>query len=143
MTVMTGTDLAAVKAGQQLPPLTIPVTYTTLALDVAGTRDFYPIHHDPDFAKDNGVANIFLNTMWYQGLIGRFVTEWGGPESFLRKLKVDMKANGSPGDTQTVRGTVLSASRDDRGRKLVDIDVRIDNQRQPDAVIAKVTLELA
>lgn len=143
MTIMAGLDWIKVEAGQQLPPLTFPVTYTTLALDVAGTRDFYPIHHDPDFARGNGAANIFLNTMWYQGLIGRFATEWGGPESFLRKLKVDMKANGSPGDTLTVRGAVLATSRDDAGRKLVDIDVRIDNRRQADAVIAKLTLELA
>ena len=142
MTVLTGPDWTEVAEGQQLPPLIFPVTYTTLALDVAGTRDFYPIHHDPDFARANGVRNIFLNTMWYQGLVGRFVTEWGGPESFLRRLKVEMKANGCPGDTLTVRGTVLAASRDDAGRKLVDIDVRIDNQDQPDAVIAKLTLEL-
>jgi acyl dehydratase len=143
MTFMTAADWTEVEVGQQLPPLTFQVSYTTLALDVAGTRDFYPIHHDPDFAKSNGVQNIFLNTMWYQGLIGRFVTEWGGPESFLRRLKVQMKANGCPGDTLTVRGAVLSTSRDDQGRKLADIDVRIDNQRQADAVIATLTLELA
>jgi acyl dehydratase len=143
MTFMTAADWTEVEVGQRLPPLTFPISYTTLALDVAGTRDFYPIHHDPDFAKGNGVQNIFLNTMWYQGLIGRFVTEWGGPESFLRKLKVQMKANGCPGDTLTVRGAVLSTSRDDQGRKLVDIDIRIDNQRKADAVIATLTLELA
>ena len=48
MTVMAGLDWTDVKEGQQLPPLVFPVSYTTLALDVAGTRDFYPIHHDPE-----------------------------------------------------------------------------------------------
>lgn len=143
MTLATSVEWAQVAEGRQLPPLTFEVSYTTLAKDVAGTRDVYPIHHDPDFAKANGVRNIFLNTMWYQGLVGRFVTEWGGPESFLRRLRVEMKANGCPGDVLTVRGTVLRKLEDAAGRSLVELDVRIDNQLQPDAVIAAVTLELA
>ena len=131
-----------VAEGQQLPALTFDVTYTTLAMDVSGTRDIYPIHHDPDFATSNGVSNIFLNTMWYQGLVGRFVTDWGGIDSFLRKLKIEMKINGCPGDTLRVTGTVVRKFEDEAGRKLVDLDVRIANGDKPDAVISAATVEL-
>ena len=83
---------------------------TTQVMDASGTRDLYPIHHDREFAKANGARDIFLNTMWYQGLLGRFVNEWGGPESFIRKLSFDMRATNCPGDLLTVHGTVTRST---------------------------------
>ncbi len=140
MTVSTLT-WGDVEVGTELPPLTFPVTLTTLAKDVAGTRDIYPIHHDPEFARSNGARNIFLNTMWYQGLLGRYVTDWGGPESFVRSLGFDMRGTNCPGDTLSVHGTVTKVY-EREGLQLVDLDVRIDNQIQSDAVVARMTLEL-
>lgn len=142
MIASKGIAWADVSDGQELPPLTFPVTYRTLALDVAGTRDIYPIHHDPVFARANGVRDIFLNTMWYQGLIGRFITDWGGPESFLRKLSISMRAHGCPGDVLTVYGTVSRVHRAEGGLGLVDVDIRIDNNGYTGAVVASVTVEL-
>ncbi|WP_433374682.1 MaoC/PaaZ C-terminal domain-containing protein [Streptosporangium sp. CA-115845] len=125
----------------ELAPLRIAVTATTLAKDVAGTRDLYPIHHDHEFAKAAGARNIFLNTMWYQGVLGRYATDWGGPESFVRRLSFEMRATNCPGDTLTVRGTVVGTSVTD-DETLVDLDVRIDNQSQQDTVTARLTLGL-
>lgn len=142
-----GKPWAEVTQGEALPPLAFPVSYGTLAKDVAGTRDPYPIHHDPDFAKGNGARDIFLNTMWYQGLVGRFVNEWGGPQSFVRKLGLSMRAHGCPGDVLTCHGTVTALRAGENGLGLVDIEVRIDNQGKDGelregAVLATVTLEL-
>ena len=127
--------------GTELPPLPFEVTLTTLAKDVAGTRDIYPIHHDPGFAKNKGARDIFLNTMWYQGLLGRYVTDWAGAESFVRKLGFDMRGTNGPGDSLTVRGTVLRTHERD-GMKLVDLEVHIDNQLQAGTVVAQITVEV-
>ena len=129
--------------GETLEPLTFQVSYTTLAMDVAGTRDLYPIHHDPDFARANGVRNIFLNTMWYQGLLGRYVSEWGGSNSFLRKMKIDMKFNGCPGDTLVVRGTVIALRTSEDGNQIADLEITVDNGDHPGAVLGSLSLELA
>lgn len=135
-------DWDTVGEGSSMPPLEFgPVTMTTQVMDASGTRDLYPIHHDRVFAKENGARDIFLNTMWYQGLLGRFVNEWGGPESFVRKLSFDMRATNCPGDTLTVHGKILKKY-DQDGQKLVDLDVRIDNQDDSDTVTARITLEL-
>lgn len=135
-------DWDSVFEGSSLQPLEFgPITMTTQVMDASGTRDLYPIHHDREFAKANGARDIFLNTMWYQGLLGRFVNEWGGPESFIRKLSFDMRATNCPGDQLTVRGTVTKKY-EQEGQKLVDLDVRIDNQIQPGTVTARITLEL-
>ncbi len=135
-------DWDTVFEGASMQPLEFgPITMTTQVMDASGTRDLYPIHHDREFAKANGARDIFLNTMWYQGLLGRFVNEWGGPESFIRKLSFDMRATNCPGDLLTVHGTVTKKY-EQEGQKLVDLDVRIDNQLQPDTVTARITLEL-
>ena len=130
-----------VSVGQTLDPLRFEVTYSTLARDVVGTRDWYRIHHDPPFAQANGAPNIFLNTMWYQGLIGRYVAEWAGYESFLRKLRVTIRSHGCPGDILTVGGTVIGRT-ENQGRLLVQLEVAIDNGRRADAVLGAVTAEL-
>ena len=132
----------SVSEGQDLPAMEFgPLTDTTLMRDASGTRDSYPIHHDREFAKKNGARDIFVNTMWYQGLLGRYVTDWGGPESFLRKLGFDMRGTNCPGDLLNVHGTITRKYEDD-GKKLIDLDVRIDNQLDKDTVTARMTLEL-
>lgn len=131
-----------VEEGQKLHKLQFPVTITTQVVDASGTRDLSPIHHDRDFAKNEaGVRDIFLNTMWYEGFLGRYVNEWAGPESFLRKISFDMRGNNCPGDLVTARGKVIKKYQKD-DMKLVDLDIRLDNQLQSDTVIAMLTLEL-
>jgi hypothetical protein len=139
---LTGPRWAEIVNGATLPLLVFPVTYTTMALDVAGTRDLYPPHHDPDAARAHGSPTVFLNTMWYQGLVGRYVTDWAGPNSFLRRLSVEMRSNCGPGDVLSVTGEVTGKHRDDERRLLVDLAVSIDKADQRAAVRANATVEL-
>lgn len=130
-----------VSEGDELDPVTFPITMRTLMIDVAGTRDLYPIHHDRDFAKGNGARDIFVNTMFYEGLFGRLATDWAGPEAFLRKLRFSMKGPNCLGDTMTTRGWVTKKYEQD-GQKLLDLEIHIDNQVETDATIANLTVEL-
>lgn len=132
---------AQMNEGDQLTRITFPLSLRNLMIDVAGTRDLYPIHHDRDFARANGARDIFVNTMWYQAFFGRLVTDWAGPEAFLRKLTFQMRAPNCPGDTVTSRATVVRKYEQD-GMRLVDIDARLDNQLESDTTIAAMTVEL-
>ncbi len=127
--------------GDQLTPLTFEVTMRALMIDVAGTRDLYPIHHDREFAKASGARDIFVNTMFYEGLFGRLATDWAGPEAFLRKLRFSMNGPNCLGDTISSRGAVV-ARRVEDGAKLLDIEIHLDNQIEPDATVAHLTIEL-
>ena len=131
----------AVHEGDQLDPVSFPVTMRALMIDVAGTRDLYPIHHDREFAKLNGARNIFVNTMFYEGLFGRLATDWAGPEAFLRKLRFAMKGPNCLGDTITSRGWVTKKYEVD-GQRLLDLEIHLDNQLQSDATVADLTIEL-
>lgn len=130
-----------VHEGDELGPTTMDVTMRRLIMDVSGTRDLYPIHHDREFAKQNGARDIFVNTMFYEGLFGRLATDWAGPEAFLRKLRFSMNAPNCLGDTITSRGWVVRTHVED-GKKLVDLEIHLDNQLGPDATVANLTVEL-
>ena len=130
-----------VREGDELTVVSFPLTLRNLMIDVSGTRDLYPIHHDREFAKKNGARDIFVNTMFYEGLIGRIVTDWAGPEAFLRKLRFAMKLPNCPGDTITSRGWVTKKYAQDE-EHLLDIEIHLDNQLSPDTTVANVTVQL-
>ncbi len=130
-----------VQEGEELPPLEFPITVTRLVMAVAATRDLYPVHHDPEVARRQGARDIFANTMFFQGLIGRYLTDWGGPESFVRKLGISMRDQVYPGDTVTVEGRVTKKYQQE-GMRLLDLQVTI-HKGQSLAVQAWATLELA
>lgn len=132
----------SVNEGDQMTSLSFgPLTLRHLIIDAAGTRDLYPIHHDREFAKKNGARDIFINTMMYEGLFGRIVTDWAGPEAFLRKLRFSMRQPNCHGDTITSRGWVVKKY-EENGEKLVDVEVHLDNQLGADATIANMTVQL-
>ena len=64
------------KAGDTLEPISLELTLRRAIQAVSGTRDYYPFHHDEQFAKENGAEAIFFNTMFLQGFVGRVAAEW-------------------------------------------------------------------
>src|SRR6266542_1703072 len=107
MSTFTTRNWHDVQEGDELTAVTFPLALRNLMIDVAGTRDLYPIHYDREFARKNNARDIFVNTMFYEGLFGRIVTDWAGPEAFLRKMRFTMRAPNCLGDTTTSRGTVV------------------------------------
>ncbi len=130
-----------VAEGQELPPISLDMTIKRCIIAVAATRDFYDIHHNQEFARASGVKDIFVNTMFNQGLAGRFMTDWTGPEGEIRRLGIAMRESTYPGDTVTVNGKVVKKYVNESGDHLVDLDVVISNPRGP-AVIAQGTMAL-
>jgi acyl dehydratase len=107
--------------GEVLPPITLPLTLRRAIQAVAGTRDYYPFHHDEQFARENGVEGIFFNTMFLQAFAGRCVTEWFGNDAFLRRLEIAMRAPNYVGRTLTVDARVAGV-REEGHRRLVDVE---------------------
>ncbi len=95
-----------VAEGTEISPISLELTMKRLIMAVCGTRDFYPVHHDRDFARNSGHKDIFVNQMFLQAFLGRCLTDWVGPESRLRKLSIAMIVPNYLGDTITARGKV-------------------------------------
>jgi len=116
--------------GDRLSRIAIDLSLRRSVQAVAGTRDYYPAHHDEQFARQSGAQGIFFNTMFLQGFVGRAACEWFGNDAFLRRLVVAMRGSNYVGRTLTAEGTV-SDVRESNGCRLVDAQVTLSTEDGP------------
>ncbi|GAA4986917.1 MaoC family dehydratase [Uniformispora flossi] len=108
MTNLTSRTYDEVNVGDELPELVVPLTRTFITATAIATRDYQDVHHDPGLAQAKGSPDIFMNILTSNGLVGRMVTDWGGPETELRKVAIRLGAPNYPGDTMTITGKVTA-----------------------------------
>jgi acyl dehydratase len=97
-----------VRVGEQLPPLEIPLTRTTIVATAIASRDYQDVHHDPTLALERGSPDIFMNILTTNGYVGRFITDWAGPTAHLKKVAIRLGAPNYPGDTMRMTGEVTA-----------------------------------
>ena len=115
-----------VKAGDALPELAYDVSATTVILGALASRDWRPMHHDVDFAKNrNGTKDIFMNTPNQAAWFERYVTDWTGPRGRLGRMKFRMKDSVFPGDRMVFGGTVEAVETDESGCSWADLNVAL------------------
>jgi acyl dehydratase len=100
--------LADVAVGETIAPLAIPLTRSLIVATAIASRDYQDVHHDPGLAQQKGSKDIFMNILTTNGLIGRYITDWAGPDAVIRRVAIRLGAPNYPGDTMTVTGTVTS-----------------------------------
>jgi acyl dehydratase len=122
-------DSAAV--GTELPSLDIPVTRTLIVAGAIASRDFEPVHHDHVVAQERGSADLFMNILTTNGLIGRFVTDWTGPAARLRRIDIRLGVPAYPGDTLRLTGSVteIAGAAEGDGVRRATLAVRATNAR--------------
>jgi len=113
-----------VHEGDRLPEVRMPVTLKLCVHDAAATRDFFPGHHDRDYARSQNVADVYLNTMFFHGFVDRVGGDWAGPQAWLARRRLDMVSPVCVGDEMRTESKVLRRYEED-GRGLVDVEVRI------------------
>jgi acyl dehydratase len=118
------------KLSRTLRAITLNLTLRRAVQAVAGTRDYYPFHHDAKFARDNGVEDVFFNTMFLQAFAGRCATEWFGNDAFLRRLEIAMRGSNFVDRTLTVEARE-HGRRDEGGRHFVEVDGMLATEDGP------------
>ncbi len=124
----TTLDWNAIRVGDPITPMTIDVTATVVVGGAIATRDFMPVHHDRDYANSQGSPNIFLNIMTDNGLCSRFLTDWAGPQSMVRRIAIRLGVPAYAGSTLEYSGTVTGKSQTD-GEGIVEIEFRATNDQ--------------
>lgn len=115
---------SSVSVGDTLPALEIPITSGLIVGGAAASRDFTPVHHDKKVAQEAGLPDIFMNILTSNGLMGRYVTDWSGPDSTLKGIDIKLGAPNLPGFVMTITGTVKAK---DDAKGTVDIEVVGEN----------------
>jgi acyl dehydratase len=113
-----------VTVGEKLTPLQVDITSGLIVGSAIATRDFTPVHHDKKAAQAAGLPDIFMNILTSNGFMGRFVTDWAGPDASIKGISLKLGAPNLPGFVMTINGEVI-AKHDDAG--LVDVAVEGDN----------------
>ena len=92
--------------GDALPELAVPLTASLIVAGALASRDYTPVHHDKTAAQKTGMQDVFMNILTTNGYVGRFVTDWAGPEALLRSVDIRLGAPNYPGDLMTLTGRV-------------------------------------
>jgi acyl dehydratase len=117
---------AGVAVGDDLPPLVLEMTATRIVAGAIASRDFMPVHHDRDYANSQGAPDIFMNILSTNAYCSRFLTDWAGPDAWIRRLAIRLGVPVHPGSTLTFTGRVTATTVDgDEG--VVDVEFRATN----------------
>jgi len=100
---------ADVAEGEALPELSIDITASLIVAGALASRDFQDVHHDHAAAIANGAKDVFMSIHTSQGLIGRYVSDWAGPEAVFRRMSIRLGVPNYPGDVMVLTGRVTSA----------------------------------
>jgi acyl dehydratase len=125
-----------VGVGDELPVLEVPITATAIVAGAIASRDYQDVHHDRELAKLRGSPDIFMNILTTNGYVGRFVTDWAGPDAQLRVVDIVLGAPNYPGDVMRLCGRVTS-----KQQGVITLEVRGAN-RLGDHVKGSVELSL-
>lgn len=92
--------------GVKLPELRVQMTAQKIISAAAATRDWQPIHHDHEAALKAGLRGVILNSPSQAGWISKYITDWAGSQTQIKRMSFKMKDSICPGDEMTVNGEI-------------------------------------
>lgn len=99
--------IESVSIGDDIGPISIPITLQRLVMEAGANRDFSLIHHDRDVARATGSPDAYMNTFFIAGMFERLLREWMGHTGrLLRITNLRMKVFNAVGDTVGFQGRV-------------------------------------
>ena len=125
--------------GNEIPSVSLEITRNRIMMIVCATRDIFPLHHDPEFARASGYKGPTVATAFLQGLLGRCITDWTGPSGKIRRLSLTLKAPSYAGDTISAGGKVTRKYVDNGDHKL-DCRLVVVNQDGSTTVDSEATV---
>ena len=105
--------------GQVTEASVFPITPSFVIATALATHDFYPIHHDVDWARSLGQPNIFTNILTTTALVGGVATRWGGPKTVLKSTDLRLLVPNFPGDTLVLQGEVTEVDGEEVTLKVI------------------------
>lgn len=111
-----------VRVGDVLPDLVVRLSPTFVIAGAFASQDFTDVHHDYPMMATRGHPTIFMNTITASGLMGRYVTDWTGPDAAIRFHDLQLGRPNYAGDTLRLSG-VVRATETLQGRRLVTVAI--------------------
>lgn len=119
-------EFQGLKIGDELPELTIDLTKRLIIGAAIASRDFEDVHHDTAAAQAAGMQDVFMNILTTNGLVGRYVSDWIGPNGIIKSLNIRLGMPNLPGDSMKMTGEILKIWQE-KGENLVELDIKGKN----------------
>lgn len=126
MTTFHNLQASQIQTGDKLPEFALPITARLVVSAAIATQDFQDVHHDKAAAQEKGTPDIFMNILTTNGFVGRYLTDWAGPGSRIKKIRFNLGAPNYPGDTMIISGEVKELT-EENGHTLVHVEFRGKN----------------
>ena len=130
-----------VEEGMELAPVTRTVSTTQMFLYSAVTRNAHRIHYEEKFAQSEGLPKVLVQGPLQGAQLSAYVTDWMGPQGFLKKFSYSNRGMALPGQPLMLRGKVRRKYLFD-GHAAVDLEVWEENAQGQTLVPAQATVLL-
>ena len=95
-----------VTEGMELPEVVKNPTTQQLVKYAGASGDYYQIHYDQSFARNNDLEDVILHGALKNAFLGHLVTKWMGQDGDLKRLAVQYRGMDIPGTPVTAKGVV-------------------------------------
>jgi acyl dehydratase len=129
-----------VTVGDEAPVLSHKLTRTDLVKYAGASGDFNPMHHDEVLAKAAGQPSVFGHGMFSMGLLGSALTDYVGIGN-LTRYRVRFARQTWPDEVLSSK-IVVTGTRQDEGKNLVDFAVTLSNSDGEEKVVGEATAAL-
>lgn len=102
--------MAEFTEGQELPELRVTPDQFLTVRYAGASGDFNPIHIDEEFAKGVGLPGKILHGLYTMAQVARAQTDAGGGPESLKRLKVQFRGMGLPGQEIVVTSKVVDVA---------------------------------
>jgi len=109
--------------GESAPPVVLKVSLATVLGAPVATWDFFPGHHDHDYARSQGQQDVYLSTMILNGFLDRVALEVTGPEWFVRRRTMQMSQSVFPRDELVGVATLAERFTTESGQQAVRLSI--------------------
>jgi acyl dehydratase len=129
-----------VTVGDEAPVRLHKLTRTDLVKYAGASGDFNPMHHDEVLAKAAGQPSVFGHGMFSMGLLGSALTDYVGIGN-VQRYQVRFARQTWPDEVLSTK-IVVTAKREESGKKVVDLAVTLSNVEGETKVVGEATAEL-
>jgi acyl dehydratase len=134
-------DWNTIREGDDLPALKKRPSVTQLVKYAAGSGDFNPLHHDFNFPQSKMLKSIIVHGRFKYAALGELVSNWLGHDGRIRQISCQYRGMDFP-DRELVCGGKVARKWEENGRKLVQLQIWVENDEGKKTTPGQALVEL-
>ena len=127
-----------IKIGMEITTIKKNPTTQQLVKYAGASGDFYQIHYDMDYAKNNGLPGVILHGALKNAFLGQVITDWIGNSGKLKMLEVQYKGMDLPGTPVYAKGIVTDIIDENN----INCDLWLETDKGDKTTVGKAIIQL-